>query len=90
MTIRPTSISSQGTSEGLVILTREAPAGGVVVTLSSSVVDVARPQASVTVGAGTTSAFFYVSAATVARTSTTVISATYEGVTRTATLTVGP
>jgi hypothetical protein len=40
--------------------------------------------------AGSTSAFFFISAATVARTSTTVISATYEGVTRTATLTVMP
>jgi hypothetical protein len=88
--LRPTSIPSQGTSEGAVTLTREAPAAGVVVMLSSSFVDVARMQASVTVRPGSTSAFFFISAATVARTSTTVISATYEGVTRTATLTVMP
>lgn len=88
--VRPTSIPSQGTSEGAVTLTREAPAGGVVVTLSSSDVDVARTPASVMVRAGSTSAFFFISASTVARTSTTIISATYEGVTRTATLTVSP
>jgi hypothetical protein len=88
--LSPTSIPSQGTSEGTVTLTREAPAAGVVVTLSSSVVDVARTPASITVRAGSRSAFFFVSAPTVARTSTTIISATYEGVTRTATLTVTP
>lgn len=90
MTLIPSSILSQGTSEGSVTLTREAPAGGVVVTLSSSAEDVARTEASVTVRAGSTSSFFFVSAATVARTSTTVISATYQNVTRTATLTVSP
>jgi hypothetical protein len=39
---------------------------------------------------GSRSATAFISASTVVRTSTTIISATYEGVTRTATLTVNP
>jgi hypothetical protein len=90
LTLTPTSIPSQGTSEGRVTLTREAPAGGVVVALESSVVDVARTPRNVTVPEGSTTATFVITAPTIGRTMTTEIFATYLGVTRRATLTVGP
>lgn len=74
---------------GTVTLTAAAPAGGAVVTLSSSNSAVATVPASVTVAAGVTSASFTGSTAACVSTVVT-ISGTYEGVTRSAGLTVSP
>jgi hypothetical protein len=71
-------------------LTREAPSEGAVIALASSVVDAARTPASVMIPGGSTSATFTASSPTVGRELRTIISATYLGVVRTATLTVGP
>jgi hypothetical protein len=73
-----------------VTLTREAPSGGAVVALESRVVDAARTPRDVTVPEGSTTATFVITAPTVGRTMTTEIFATYLGVSRRATLTVGP
>lgn len=90
LTLAPTSIGSQNTAQGTVTLTREAPSDGAVVALASSVVDAARTPASVTVPAGSKSATFAAASPTVGMTMTTIISATYRNITRTATLTVNP
>jgi hypothetical protein len=74
---------------GTVTLTAAAPPGGAVVTLSSSNSAVATVPASVTVAAGVTSASFTGSTAACVSTVVT-ISGTYEGVTRSAGLTVSP
>ena len=80
----------QSEVQGRVTLTRDAFKDGAVIELSSSVVDTARTPASVTIPVGSNSATFSISASTTSRVRTTVISATYAGVTRTAPLTVNP
>jgi len=72
------------------MLTGAAPAGGAVVTLSSSNTNVARTPSSVTVAAGATSATFTVSTSVVLASTTVSISGAYGGATRSASLTVTP
>ena len=87
VSLNPVSVTSGSTSIGTVTLSAAAPAGGAVVTLSSSDATVATVPASVTVPAGATSATF--TASTVACTSGSVtISGNYGGATRSAELTV--
>ena len=90
LSVTPGTVDSQDSSEGRVTLTREAPDGGAVVALTSSKVDVARTPATVTVTAGASSATFPITTATVGNASSTVIGASYQGVTQTATLSVRP
>jgi hypothetical protein len=67
-----------------------APAGGISVTLTSNVSGVGVP-ASVTVAAGaTSSSYFTITTSSVATTTVVTISAQYNGVTKTANLTVTP
>jgi uncharacterized repeat protein (TIGR03803 family) len=88
LTLNPTSVSGQNNSTGTVTLTGAAPSGGAVVTLSSSKTSVASVPSSVTVAAGNTSASFTVSTQRVFSNTSVVISATYAGTTKQATLTV--
>jgi hypothetical protein len=88
LALNPSTVTGGGTSIGTVTLTLAAPAAGAVVTLSSSNTAVATVPASVTVPAGATSAVFTATAASVSSNKTSVISATYSGVTKSATLTV--
>jgi trimeric autotransporter adhesin len=87
--LSPASVVGGNSSTGTVRLTGPAPAGGSVVTLSSSNTAAAQVPASVTVPAGATTATFTVTTTPVASNATVTITAVY-GVTRTATLTVTP
>jgi hypothetical protein len=90
LTVNPSSVVGGNASTGTVTLSSAAPAGGALVSLSSSDAGVASVPASVTVAAGATSATFTVGTTTVAAATPVTITAAYNGVTRTATLTVGP
>jgi hypothetical protein len=87
VSLDPTSVIGGSVLTGTVILSAAAPPGGAVVTLSSSDPTVATVTASVTVAAGATSASFTGSTAVCVSTVVT-ISGTYDGVTRSAGLTV--
>lgn len=87
LTINPTSAVGGASVAGTVTLTSAAPAGGAVVTLSKALsnggagpVPVSIP-ANVTVPAGQTSATFNMATSSVTQTTTVRISATYNGVT---------
>jgi hypothetical protein len=67
-----------------------APAGGAVVTLTSSDPAVAAMLSTVTVAAGATSARFGIKTATVTTSTAVTITASYAGVNRSETLTVSP
>jgi hypothetical protein len=90
VTLNPTTVSGGATSQGTVTLTSAAPAGGAVVTLSSSNINAATVPASVTVSAGATSAGFTIASKTVTTSTAVTITATSNAVQRTATLTVNP
>ena len=88
LSLSPGTVKGGSSSKGTVTLTGRAPAGGMLVTLSSSNTSVATVPPGVTVAAGATSATFTVQTKRV-RTSTSVtISATAGNVTKEATLTV--
>lgn len=61
LSLSPSSVAGGLVSTGTVVISNPAPAGGIVVTLGSSVKSVATAPASVTVPAGSTSATFTVS-----------------------------
>jgi uncharacterized protein DUF4082/Big-like domain-containing protein len=87
VTRSPTSVVGGTNSTGTVTLTGAAPAGGAIVTLSSSNTAAAQVPASVTVAAGATSTTFTITTSPVTANASVTISGTY-GVTRTTTLTV--
>jgi hypothetical protein len=86
LTLNPTSVFGGQNSTGTVTLTGPAPAGGAVVALSSSNPGAASAPSTVTVPAGATSASFTVSTSSVLFSTSSNISASYNGTTRTATL----
>ena len=90
LTLNPTIITGGASLQGTVTLSGAAPSGGAVVMLSSSNGAVASVPPSVTVAAGATSASFTVTTTPVSVSTTVNISATYDGLTKTATLTVMP
>jgi hypothetical protein len=90
LTLNPTSVTGGATSQGTVTLSGAAPSGGAVVMLASSNGAIASVPPSVTVAAGATSASFTVTTTPVSVSTTVNISATYAGLTKTATLTVMP
>ena len=92
LTLSPATISGGSPTTGnTVSLTGPAPAGGALVTLSSSNPAVAAVPASLTIPAGaTTSSAFTITTTAVSGSTTVNITANYAGVSRTATLTVGP
>jgi VCBS repeat protein/FG-GAP repeat protein len=88
--LNPASVVGGTTSQGTASLTSAAPAGGVVVTLSSSNTGAATVPANVTVPAGAFSATFTVSTASVTGSTSATITGAFAGVARSATLTVTP
>jgi trimeric autotransporter adhesin len=86
----PSVVTASGSSTATVGLSGPAPSGGASVALSSSNTSVATVPSSVTVPAGATDATFSVTTHAVASTSSSDISASYGGSSRTATLTVAP
>ncbi len=89
LTLSPTSVTGGSSSQGTVRLSGPAPTGGAVVSLSDNSSAASVP-ASVTVTGGSTSAAFTITTTPVASSTSVIISAVYNGVTRTATLTVRP
>jgi hypothetical protein len=88
--VNPASVTGGNSSTGTVTLTSGAPAGGSVVSLSSSDTAAVTVPASVSVAAGATSATFTATSTAVSASTPVTISAAYSSVTRTATLTVNP
>jgi hypothetical protein len=90
VTLNPSSVTGPASSTATVTLRSAAPTGNAVVTLASSNTLLAVVPNSVVVPAGQTSATFTVNAAQVTATSSVAISATYQNVTQSATLTINP
>jgi hypothetical protein len=90
ITVSPTSVQSGFYATGNVSLTRGAPTGGAVVSLSSSNAAAASVPASVTIPTGASSASFNATGGRVATTTTVTLTASYAGVIRTTPLTVTP
>jgi uncharacterized protein (TIGR03437 family) len=89
VTISPTTATGGGTATGTVTLSGPAPAEGLLIALQSSN-PAAKVPASVTVSAGETSATFTVTTQAVSAAQNVTITASYAGVSKTATLTVNP
>jgi hypothetical protein len=88
--LSPSTLPAGETATGTVLLSGPAPAEGVTVGMRSNATSVATVAPTVTIPAGGTAGAFAVSAQPVAVTSHAAISATFDGITRTATLTVQP
>ena len=88
LALSPASITSGGTSTGTVTLSSPAPTNGAAVSLTSSTPAAATVPASVTVAAGQTSATFLVTGKSITSTTAVTITAAYNGVSQTASLTV--
>src|SRR6266576_491309 len=86
----PASVTGGSTSTGTVTLNQQAPAGGIVVSLSSSDSTVADVPATVTVPQWATSASFTVTTSAVAQMASVTITASSGGATQTVSLTVAP
>lgn len=89
VSVNPTSVVGGNFSTGTATLSAAAPAGGAVVTLSSNAAAASVP-ASVTVAAGATSTTFTVTTTSVITSTSAIITGSFGGVSRTATLTVTP
>jgi hypothetical protein len=90
VSVNPTSVTGGTSSQGTVVLSSGAPAGGAAVSLSSSNAAAASVPATVTVAAGQTSATFTATTSSVGASTPVTITAAHDVVTRTATLTVNP
>jgi hypothetical protein len=88
--LNPAAVVGGATSTGTVTLGAAAPAGGVLITLASNNINAATVPASVTVVAGATTATFTVTSKVVTTATAVDITATYNGVNKTAALTVNP
>ena len=86
--LAPSTVTGGNASTGTVLLSGPAPAGGSVVTLASSLTTSATVPASVTIPAGATSGTFIVTTLAQTATQTATISASLNGLTTSATLTV--
>ncbi len=86
----PSSMTGGVSSQGIVTLSGAAPSGGAPVSLSSSNAAVASVPAGVTIPAGATTASFTISTTSVTASTAVTISASYSGVTRTATISLVP
>src|SRR6266478_167844 len=90
LTLNPTSVNGGSPSTGNVKLSGPAPSGGALVSLSSSNTAAATVPVSVTIPAGATSLTFSVPTLAVTASTPVNISASYAGVTHTASLVVAP
>jgi hypothetical protein len=89
LAVNPTSVTGGNSATGTVTLSAAAPGGGAVVSLSRNNAAATVP-ASVTVPAGAQSATFTITTTTVTSSTSVIVTATYAGVSRTASLTVTP
>lgn len=90
LSLNPASLTGGTSAQGTVALTSAAPAGGFVVSLSSSDTAVASVPGSVSVAQGATSATFAIPTTAVTTSTPVTITASAGGTTRTAILTVNP
>ena len=90
LTFSPSTVTGGSPSTGTVTLSGPAPSGGAVVSLSSSKTGVATVPGSVTVAGGSTTATFVVTTTPVGTSASVTLSASFNGVTRTTSLTVVP
>jgi hypothetical protein len=90
VTLSQSEVESQAEPQATLTLTSAAPAGGVVVTLSSSNPSAARTPSAVTIAAGLSATTFTVITSSVAAATAVTISASYGGATQSAGLTVLP
>ena len=90
LAVSPTSVKGGSPSTGTVTLSGPASSGGAVVSLSSDNTAAATVPASVTVAYGATSAIFTVNTSAVITSTPAIISASYAGATKTASLTITP
>ncbi|MCW3054467.1 MAG: repeat domain protein [Chthonomonadales bacterium] len=88
LSVAPSSVIGGQTATGTVTLSDNAPTGGAVVTLGSNNSGVATGPVTVTVAAGSASANFTINTNPVSADTIVVLSATLNGVTQTANLTV--
>ena len=88
LTLNPSSVSGGSSATGTVTLTVPAPVGGIVIALSSSNPTKAPVPATIAVNAGATAVAFPITTATVSKNTTVTIRASYDGVTKSATLTI--
>jgi parallel beta-helix repeat protein len=87
LTISPSTVKGGKSAAGAVYISAPAPSGGIVVALSDNSASATVPN-SVTVPAGQTTATFAIATKHVPRTSVVTITATYGGVTRSASITL--
>jgi hypothetical protein len=88
--VNPATIEGGNTSSGTAVLSTSAPEGGAVIALSSSNPAIASVPPSATAPAFSFTASFTIATAAVSATTAVTITASYNGSTRTATLTVTP
>jgi uncharacterized repeat protein (TIGR03803 family) len=88
LTLSPATVQGGATSQGTATLSNPAPAGGALITLTSSNTGAATLPASVTVPAGAVSATFAVTSKAVTASTGVVLTGTYLGASQTASLTV--
>jgi hypothetical protein len=88
VSLNPAAVIGGTSAQGTVSLTGPAPSGGLQVTLSSGNPSAATVLGSVTVPAGSTSATFTVNTVAVSSSTSSIISASYNSVQKTATLRV--
>jgi hypothetical protein len=88
--LNPTSVNGGSPSTGSLTLSAPAASGGALVSLSSSSTVVATVPANVTVPSGAATAVFNVSTSPVTASTSVILSASFAGVTQTASLTVTP
>ena len=89
LTLNPTTVIGGASSTGTVTLTGPAPTGGVLINLSETDSAASVPSV-VTVPAGQTSAVFAITTQGVSAQATATISASFESITLSATLTINP
>ena len=90
LTLTPSTVAGGATVSGSVTLTCPSPASGVVVTLTSSAPSIAAVPSSVTLPAGTTTGTFTVRTSDVSVLSYATITATVNGISKSAKLTLNP
>ena len=90
VTLAPASVLAGNSSQGTLKLTAAAPVGGALVTLSSADAALVGVPASINIAEGASSATFALSSTPSVVGGNVVITATYLGVSRTATLAVAP
>ena len=90
VSLSPSGVTGGTSSEGTVTLTAAASTGGAAVALASSQTSAVTVPSSITVPAGATSAKFTATTSAVTASTAVTLSASYNGVTKSAVLTVNP